>query len=76
MKKRLLIPPALRRQRVTGGRWGSPVGNRNALKHGDFTRQRLAFYAEIRAHVRRCQELVEALKPDAKDGHPNSALPS
>lgn len=72
MKKRLLIPPALRRQRVTGGRWGSPVGNRNALKHGKFTRERCAFYAEIRKHIRRCRELVEALKSEAKERCPTT----
>jgi hypothetical protein len=39
-------------------RRGAPLGNRNAFKHGRFTRERLGLYAEVRAHIRRSRALV------------------
>ncbi|MDE2184939.1 MAG: hypothetical protein KGJ78_18145, partial [Alphaproteobacteria bacterium] len=40
-------------------RRGAPLANRNALKHGRFTRERRALYAAIRDHIRRSRELIE-----------------
>ena len=44
MRKRVLTPPGPRRR-------GAPAGNHNALKHGKFTRERYALYADVRAYV-------------------------
>jgi hypothetical protein len=60
MKKRVLVPAALRPPRVPGKR-GAPFGNHNAFKHGKFTRQRRALYADIREHIRRGRALIKAL---------------
>ena len=64
MKKRVLIPPALRRPRLTDGKNGAPFGNRNAFKHGKHTRQRRALLAEIRAFIRHSGKMVDALNSD------------
>jgi hypothetical protein len=72
LKKRVLIPPALRRSRITGGKDGAPFGNRNAFKHGGRTRERRALRAEIRNHIRRSRELIEALV-DSHIPHPPSS---
>ena len=61
MKKRLLTPPALRPPREAPGKRVAPFGNRNAFKHGRFTRERRALYADIRAHVRRGRVLMETI---------------
>ncbi len=37
---------------------GAPAGNRNALKHGKFTRERRALLAAIRAHIARGRALL------------------
>ena len=57
----MLIPPALRRPRNTGGKNGAPFGNRNAFKHGRRTRERRALRADIRNHIRRARELMAAV---------------
>ena len=49
------IPAKTKRKR------GAPPGNSNALKHGKYTRARRALYAEIRAHIERCDALIAAL---------------
>ncbi len=50
-----------KRCRMHGGAAGSgaPVGNRNALKSGLFTREAQAERKELRALIRRAQKLVE-----------------
>lgn len=62
MRKRILVPPALRKPRRTGGKNGAPFGNTNAFKHGRFTRERRAFYAAISAHIRQAREILDALR--------------
>lgn len=61
MRKRALVPPALR-TRKTPGRRGAPYGNRYAFKHGKFTAERRALLADIRAHIARGRALLEAIK--------------
>ena len=61
MRKRNLIPPALRKPRRTGRRSGAPLGNRNAYKHGRFTRERRALYADIRAYIAEGRALMAVL---------------
>src|ERR1700749_3854019 len=39
-------------------RRGAPRGNANALKHGKYTREHLALYAAIRAHIREGKRLI------------------
>jgi hypothetical protein len=41
---------------------GAQPGNQNAYKHGNYTRERRAFYAEIRAHIQRGRALIEFAK--------------
>lgn len=41
---------------------GAPPGNRNAVKHGKYTRERRALYAEIRAHIREGRALTAAIE--------------
>ena len=60
MKKRVLVAPALRPPRRA--KRGAPFGNRNAFKHGKFTRERRALYADIRAHIRRGRTLIAAFE--------------
>ncbi len=55
MRKRLLIPPTLRRR-------GAPLGNRNALKHGRCTRERRALYADVRAYIEQSRALAAHVK--------------
>jgi uncharacterized protein YjcR len=38
---------------------GAPKGNRNALKHGRYTRELLEFRRAVRELVREARELVE-----------------
>ena len=59
MRKRVLVPPSSRRRR------GAPCGNQNAYKHGKFTRERRALYADIRAYVREGRVLMEELRRSA-----------
>jgi hypothetical protein len=59
MKKRGL--PALRPPPTPPGRRGAPFGNRNAFKHGKFTRERRALYADIREHIRHGRALIAAV---------------
>ena len=61
MKKRVLVPPALRPQPRVRGKRGAPFGNRNAWKHGKFTRERRTLYADIREHIRRSRVLIAAV---------------
>jgi hypothetical protein len=60
MKKRVLVPPVLwaRRPHRMPGKVGAPFGNRNAFRHGRFTRERRALYAEVREHIRRGRAMV------------------
>src|ERR1700685_1051886 len=41
---------------------GAPLGNRNAFKHGSYTRERREFYAVVRAFVRSCKTAVAFAK--------------
>jgi hypothetical protein len=70
LKKRRLIPPALRKPRLTGGKNGAPFGNAHALKHGRRTRELRALKAAIRAHTRRARELIASLA-DPPSLHPS-----
>lgn len=49
----------------TGRKRGAPAGNRNAFKHGRYTRERRALYAAVRAHIEHGRALTAAL--DASD---------
>ena len=60
LKKRLLIPPALRPPKAAAKR-GAPFGSRNAYKHGKFTRERRALYADIRAYIAKGRALMAEL---------------
>lgn len=61
-KKIRLVPPAQRcAAEPTPRRRGAPLGNKNALKHGRFTREMKALRAEIRAHIYRSRALVRQL---------------
>ena len=51
MKKQVLVLPALRPPRENSAKRGPPFGNRNAFKHGKFTRERRALYSDIRQHT-------------------------
>jgi hypothetical protein len=44
---------------------GAPFGNRNAFKHGDHTRERRAFYAAVRAHIRQGRTLIAQAAAEA-----------
>ena len=52
------------RCRMHGGAPGSgaPRGNKNALKHGQYTREALAAYRQVRALIRQSLELMQKLK--------------
>jgi uncharacterized protein YjcR len=41
---------------------GAPRGNKNALKHGQYTREALAEYRQVRALIRQSLELMQKLK--------------
>jgi glucans biosynthesis protein len=41
---------------------GAPKGNRNALKHGIYTKEALRQRAELRGLMQECQDLLLALK--------------
>ena len=41
-------------------RGGPPKNNRNALKHGTFTRERRAMFAELNAHIAEGRALLAA----------------
>ena len=77
MKMRVLIPPALRQRPKVPGKRGAPFGNRNAFKHGKFTRERRALYADIREHIRHGRELIAAVTLCGADerSSPVPALP-
>lgn len=49
------------RCRMHGGARGSgaPIGNRNALKHGMYTRESLDFQKHIRSLIKNGKELIE-----------------
>ena len=58
MKKRRLLPrsaPAKRKR-------GAPPGNRNAFKHGKFTREIYALRRDVRAHILRGRALIAELE--------------
>ena len=57
MKKRHLRP---RRAKPPRKRGAQP-GNQNAYKHGKYTRERRAFRAEVRAHIRRGREILSEI---------------
>ena len=48
--------------RMHGAGGGAPKGNRNALKHGDFTAETLAFKKEIAALARMARETMAAIE--------------
>jgi hypothetical protein len=50
-KRRLVVPAA--RAKSNRGR-GAPPGNRNAYKHGNYSQERLAFWAVVHAFLRTC----------------------
>jgi uncharacterized protein YjcR len=45
-----------------GAGGGAPRGNRNALKHGDFTAETLALKREIHALARMARETMAAIE--------------
>ena len=45
-----------------GAGGGAPKGNRNALKHGDFTAETLALKRQISALARMARETAAAIK--------------
>ena len=45
-----------------GAAGGAPKGNRNALKHGDFTAEALALRKEISALARMARETMAAIE--------------
>ena len=47
------------RCRMHGGKAGAPLGNRNAWKHGAYTREALALRKQMSAFLRRCRETIE-----------------
>ena len=53
-----------RRCRMHGGApgWGAPRGNKNALKHGRYTREALAEYRRVRDLIRLSRELIQKIK--------------
>jgi uncharacterized protein YjcR len=48
--------------RMHGAGGGAPKGNRNALKHGDFTAKTLALKREIQALARLARETMGAIE--------------
>ena len=57
--------PAVRESsvcRMHGAGGGAPRGNRNALKHGDFTAETLALKRQISALARMARETAAAIK--------------
>ena len=50
--------------RLHGGAPGSgaPRGNKNALKHGRYTREALAEYRRVRDLIRQSRELIQRIK--------------
>lgn len=67
MRKLALIPPGPRRR-------GAPLGNRNALKHGRYTRERRALNAEVRAYIKRTRSLAAYLTALARAAKSLAAL--
>jgi uncharacterized protein YjcR len=45
-----------------GAGGGAPQGNKNALKHGDFTTETIALKREIQALARMARETIEAVE--------------
>jgi len=41
---------------------GAPKGNRNALKHGTFTKEALSERTELRQRIRESEDLLRTLK--------------
>jgi len=57
--------PAVRGSKVCrmhGAGGGAPQGNKNALKHGDFTTETIALKREIQALARMARETIEAVE--------------
>ena len=57
--------PAVRGSKVCrmhGAAGGAPKGNRNALKHGDFTAETLALKRQISALARMARETMAAIE--------------
>jgi uncharacterized protein YjcR len=48
--------------RMHGAGGGAPRGNRNALKHGDFTTETLALKRQISALARMARETIAAIE--------------
>ena len=57
--KKLLLPRPTPAKRKRGGQ----PGNRNALKHGKFTREIYALRRDVRAHILRGRALIAQLEP-------------
>jgi uncharacterized protein YjcR len=49
--------------RMHGAGGGAPKGNKNALKHGDFTAEGLALKRQISALARMARETVAGIDP-------------
>ena len=49
--------------RMHGAGGGAPKGNKNALKHGDFTAEGLALKREIQALARMARDTIAAIEP-------------
>jgi uncharacterized protein YjcR len=57
--------PAVRGHKVCrmhGAGGGAPRGNRNALKHGDFTAESLAVKKQVHALARMAREMMTAIE--------------
>jgi len=73
-RKRRLVPRA--DKAVTNRGPGAPRGNRNAHKHGSYSRERLAFLALVSAFIRDTRDLCEEarqLAQGSRTGRPRSA---
>jgi hypothetical protein len=46
----------------TGGKRGAPLGNRNRLKHGNYSARRIARRAEVNALLRRARNLIRRIE--------------
>ena len=57
VKKRHLRPKRAKALRKRGAQ----PGNQNALKHGKYTRERRAFFAEVRTQIRRGREILSEI---------------
>jgi glucans biosynthesis protein len=47
-----------------GASTGAPKGNKNALKHGNYTSERIAERRNTRKLIRECRSIIEAVNVD------------